>query len=78
MLIHASARDCADRVLPGDAHIVLSIDARDGSIGIQAFLRGELDASYARLAEERLPREILKLLAELRDQITSKGEGAHV
>lgn len=78
MLIHASVRDCAARVLPGDAHIVLSIDAREGSTGIQAFMHGELDASYAGLAEARLPPEILRLLAELRDQITSNGEGAHV
>ena len=73
MLIHASARDCAARVLPGDAHVVLSIDARDGSVGVQAFLHGELDASYARLAEVRLPPEILKLLAELRAQLSSEG-----
>lgn len=78
MLIHASIRDCAAKVLPGDAHIVLSIDIRDGSIGIQAFLRGELDASYARLVDARLPPEIQKLLVELRAQIAGKGEGAHV
>jgi hypothetical protein len=78
MLIYASARDCAARVLPVDAHIVLAVGAREGSIGIQAFMHGEFDASYAGLAEARLPTEILRLLAELRDQITSKGEDAHV
>ncbi len=69
MLIHASARSGAATALSGDAHIVIAIDVQSSGVRMQSFFRGERDASYVALIDERLPVDMAALLAELRAQI---------
>ena len=55
-------------VIPGKAHIVLSLDEA-GTIRMQAYCNGWFDSSYCQMSDERTKREIDKLLVELREQI---------
>ncbi len=57
-------------VIPGRAHIVLSLD-ETGNTFLKAYFNGRHDSTYGQLSDERLGREIEKLLGELRDQLQS-------
>lgn len=56
-------------VIPGKAHIVLSLDEA-GAISLQSYCLGRFDSNfYGPRSDERAKREIDKVLVELREQL---------
>ena len=69
MLINIENRRDTVTTIEGQAHIVISLDAK-GALRLQAFSFGAFDCSFCRMDDQRLmQRELPHLLAELRMQI---------
>lgn len=69
MLIQIDSHRQTATQLPGLAHIVVAI-RRDGTLHMQAFRQGALNASYANKSDSVLA-QIPALLAELRDELAA-------
>lgn len=68
MLIHASKSGRGVSQIPGEAHIVISIQA-DGRLGLCAYRRGEFNAVYAAGDERQTLARVPRLLQELQEEL---------
>lgn len=70
MLMHVNTGRDHGEVIPGKAHVVVSLDGQ-GRARLSGYFLGRNDSTYGPMDDGRLAREITKLLGELRDQLAT-------